>query len=79
MLDAEGQSSHGFVISTQKLCLSFQFNFYQQLQGAAMGSPVFLVIANIYMEYFEVLGLGSECPIPTSWWKRYVDDIISIV
>ena len=43
-----------------------------------MGSPVSLVIANIYMEYFEELALGSECPIPTPWWKRYVDDVICI-
>ena len=35
----------------------FHFNkkSYKQLQGAAMGSPVSSVIANIYMEYFESL------------------------
>ena len=22
---------------------------------------------------------GPQCPIPTPWWKRYVDDVISIV
>ena len=42
--------------------------------GAVMGSPVSPVIANIYMEYFEELTLGPQCPIPTPWWKRYVDD-----
>ena len=40
----------------------FQHKFYKQLQGAAMGSPVSPVIANIYMEYFEDLALGPQCP-----------------
>ena len=31
----------------------FNKKFYKQLQGAAMGSPVSPIIANIYMEYFE--------------------------
>ena len=44
-----------------------------------MGLPVSSVIANIYMEYFEEITLGPKCPIPTPWWKIYVDGIISIV
>ena len=44
---------------------SFQGQFYQQLQGAAMGSYVSPVITNIYMEYFEEMALGPQCPIPT--------------
>ena len=35
----------------------FQGNFFQQLHGAAMGSPCSIVVANIYMEYFEDLAL----------------------
>ena len=58
---------------------SFQGKFYKQLQGAAMASPVSPVIGNIYMVYFEELALGPECPIPSPWWKRYVDDVTSIV
>ena len=57
---------------------SFQHKFYKQLQGATMGSPVSLVIANIYMEYFEELALGPQCSIPTPQWIRYVDDVICI-
>ena len=34
-------------------CAFFQGKFYQQFKGAAMGSPVSPLIANIYMEYFE--------------------------
>ena len=47
--------------------------FYEQLQGAAMGSPVSPVIANIYMEYFESLAIPSS-PTLIKWWLRYVDD-----
>ena len=34
-----------------------------------MGSQVSPGIANIYMEYFEEMALGHQCPIPTPWWK----------
>ena len=44
-----------------------------------MGSPVSPVITNFYMEYFEEMALGPQCPIPTPWWKEYVDGVISIV
>ena len=37
------------------------------------------VIANVCMEYFEELALGGQCPTPTPWLKRYVNDVISIV
>ena len=39
----------------------FRFNkkFYKQLQGVAMGSPVFPVIANIYKEYFDSLAIPT--------------------
>ena len=43
-----------------------------------MGSPVTPVIGNVYMEYFEELASGSQCPIPKPWWKRYVDYLICI-
>ena len=58
---------------------SFQGKFYKQLHGAAMGSPCSPVVANIYMEYFEELALGPEVPVPIKEWKRYVDDVFSII
>ena len=39
-----------------------------------MGSPVYPVIANIYMEYFESLAIFSS-PILIKWWFRSVDDV----
>ena len=58
---------------------TFQDKFFKQLHGAAMGSPCSPVIANIYMEYFENLALGPELPVPVKDWKRYVDDVFSII
>ena len=49
--------------------------FYEQQEGAAMGSPVSAVIANLYMESFEEDALNA-CPpeFKPRIWKRYVDD-----
>ena len=58
---------------------TFQDKFFKQLHSAAMGSPCSSVVANIYMEYFKDLALGPELPIPVKDWKRYVDDVFSII
>ena len=44
-----------------------------------MGSPCSPVVAYIYMEYFEELAFGPELTIPIKEWKRYMDDVFSIV
>ena len=54
----------------------FNKKFYKQLHGAAMGSPVSPIIANIYMEYFESLAISSSL-ILIKWWFRNVDDVLS--
>ena len=38
-----------------------------------MGSPLSPVLADIYMEYFEEMALGSTSLKP-SMWLRYIDD-----
>ena len=63
-----------FTITNCIFC--FTKKFYKQLQGAAMGSPVSPLIANIYMEYFESLAIPSS-PTLIKWWFRYVDDFHS--
>lgn len=53
----------------------FQGIIYRQVEGAAMGSPVSPIVANLYMEWFEehaILTFQYEIKI----WKRYVDDTI---
>ena len=43
---------------------SFQNKFYEQVEGAAMGSPVSPIVANLYMEYFEEKVLTSAANPP---------------
>ena len=48
-------------------------DIYRQEEGLAMGSPLSPLLANIYMEYFEEMALGSTSLKP-SMWLRYIDD-----
>ena len=48
-------------------------NIYQQEEGLAMDSPLSPVLANLHVEYFEEMALGSTSLKP-SVWLWYVDD-----
>ena len=65
-----------FCLSSTFLCYDGQF--YEQVFGTAMGSPVSVVVANIVMEDIESRALQSA-PVQPLFWKRYVDDILSAV
>nr|XP_058973207.1 uncharacterized protein LOC131799517 [Pocillopora verrucosa] len=58
----------------------FQYNgsIYEQKDGAAMGSPVSAVIANLYMENFEEQAITTSSYEPRIW-KRYVDETFTIL
>ena len=63
-----------------ELCLwstyfEFQEKFYEQSDGAAMGSPLSPVIANIYMEHIEEKALQTV-PLQPTLWLRYVNDTL---
>ena len=70
------------ITSLLEFCLTqtyflFQGKYYQQTQGAAMGSLISPLIANIFIEEFEVKALQSF-PHPPSMWLRFVDDTFVI-
>ena len=49
--------------SLKNTYFSFHGQFFEQVEGAAMGSPVSPIVANLYMEYLEQKAL-STAPHP---------------
>ena len=71
------------IISLLKFCLKstyfvFQGNFYEQKEGAAMGSPLSPIIANIIMEDFETKALSSALH-PQVFGKGLIDGTFVVI
>ena len=65
------------LLSTKKVHFSFNGKIYMQVDSFGMGSPLWPVLADIYIELEKaVLPELKEC---IKYWKRYVDDTISFV
>ena len=57
---------------------SFQGQFYEQVEGAAMGSPVSPIVANLYMEYLEQKALSTAPnPPPNSGAGMWMTPLLS--
>ena len=57
---------------------SFQGRFYEQTEGAAMGSPISPIVANLFREDLEVQAMNTSTTSP-ALWKRFVDDTFTII
>jgi len=69
------------IISLTKMCLdasTFQWHseFYRQIRGCPMGSPISVAISELSIQNFEKSAL-SNAPCRPLFWKRYVDDILT--
>ena len=72
----------GPFIQLIRLCVesnsfSFHGNYYTQIFGVAMGSPLSPVLAGLWMCHIETDLLPSLNPRP-SLWLRYVDDVFAL-
>ena len=57
---------------------TFQGKMYGQVKGAAMGSPISPIVANLFMEDLETKALATA-PSTPKIWKRFVDDTFTII
>ena len=71
------------IICLLEFCLkstyfTFQNQYYEQVEGAAVGSPISPIVANLSMENFETraISISPQCPL---MWKRFVDDTCVII
>ena len=58
----------------------FKFNgkFYEQKEGAAMGSPISPIVANLFMEDLKTKAIRTSSTPPKTW-RRFVDDTFTII
>ena len=58
----------------------FKFNgkFYEQKEGAAMGSPISPIVANLFMEDLETKAIRTSST-PPKIWRRFVGDTFTII
>ena len=63
-------------LTTKESIILFDMEFYSQIDGVAMGSPLGPTLANVFLCHHEKKWL-NDCPnnFKPVFYKRYVDDI----
>ena len=64
-----------FLFATSQTHFMYNDEYYDQVDGVAMGSPLGPVLANLFMGVHENKWLGDYNGPPVLFYKRYVDDI----
>ena len=67
-----------FLFATSQTHFVYKGQYYDQVDGVAMGSPLGPVLANLFMGVHEADWLRSypgQCPL---FYRRYVDDILCV-
>ncbi|XP_071811646.1 uncharacterized protein [Apostichopus japonicus] len=68
-----------FMFATSQTHFLFNGNYYDQVDGVAMGSPLAPVLANLFMGHLEKQFLNnSSAPFKPYHYRRYVDDIFCL-
>ncbi|XP_020906008.1 uncharacterized protein LOC110244161 [Exaiptasia diaphana] len=63
-----------FKLATTGTHFLFKGNFYEQVDGVAMGSPLAPILANLFMGHHEKNWLDDYKGPPVLFYRRYVDD-----
>ena len=72
------QISYLLEFCLKTIYFTFQGKIFEQVKGAAMGSPISPIVANLFMEDLEIKAL-STAPTPPTLWKMFVDDTFIII
>ncbi|XP_068697770.1 uncharacterized protein [Montipora foliosa] len=63
-----------FEFATKETHFLFKGNFYDQVDGVAMGSPLAPVLSNLFMGHHENIWLDQYGDSEVLFYRRYVDD-----
>ena len=66
-----------FLFATSQTHFIFNGNFYNQIDGVAIGSPLAPVLASVFMGFYESKWLNEYNLNKPKFYSRYVDDILA--